>query len=68
MKQGAEIYPQARRAYFIDLYERRMWRDLLDEFNEYGLAATKLQYCCGIHYVQFWSKIYIGTWRNDTKK
>lgn len=68
MKQGADIYPQDRRAYFIDLYERRAWRDLLDEFNAYGLSATHLEYCCGIHYVQFWSKNYIGVWKKDMKK
>lgn len=68
MKQGADIYPQDRRAHFIELYERRAWRDLLDEFNAYGLSATRLEYCCGIHYVKFWSKNYIGVWKKDTKK
>lgn len=68
MKHGADIYPVDRRAQFVELYESRQWRELLDEFNKYGLAATRLDYCCGIQYVKFWSKIYIGVWKKDTKK
>jgi len=68
MKQGSKIYPNTLRPHFITLYENRQWRELLDEFNRYQLSPNKLEYCCGIDYVKFWSKLYVSEWKKDTKK
>lgn len=68
MKQGADIYPAERRDHFIDLYERREWRLLVDEFNEWGLCPYRLEYCCGINYARFWAGEYLRVWKKDTRK